>query len=221
MGTKLILIGYWHNRDSPNFPDPAWFVDETWDADERSKVISHLQTATYMPYACGGLSWCRFRCGEKAMGSREQTDGVYLWPEGLLHYIDKHNVKPPQQFIDHIMNYKPASHSIDTIDVDIDTDWWLQQTGNNHKQFTAKHPTDYGVLEISPETIKSLFKQKIRNVLWKLLYPAVGTNHAESIIANVLNGQTISIKGDFAPISDEVRNECMRLGVKVSFTMIE
>lgn len=218
MINKLILIGYWHNRDNPHYPDPAWFVDETWGINERNKVIAHLQTATYMPYACGGGSWCRFRCGEKSVGSRELTDGVYVWPEGYIHYVQLHQVKPPQQFIDHVLSYTSPSFSIENCNVDIA--WWLQQAGFNRILFTANHPTDYGLLEIVPEAIKPFFMQKVRDVLWAFLYPTIGYKKTEQAIAEVLEGKTTSIAGEFVPF-ETISSECKRLGVKLSFTLLE
>jgi hypothetical protein len=47
------------------------------------------------------VSWCRF-CGAEN-GSSERSDGVYLWPEGLAHYIRRHNVRLPAAVIEHIL----------------------------------------------------------------------------------------------------------------------
>src|SRR5262245_41277400 len=51
--------------------------------------------------ACRGLSWCRFRCGvaNQEMGCREFTDGEWVWPEGLTHYVRAHSVLLPEEFI--------------------------------------------------------------------------------------------------------------------------
>jgi hypothetical protein len=37
------------------------------------------------------------------MGSHDLTDGVFVWPEGYAHYIEKHDVKPPREFIEHVL----------------------------------------------------------------------------------------------------------------------
>ena len=37
------------------------------------------------------------------MGCRELSDGTYVWPEGLAHYVEEHNVRLPQQFVDHVL----------------------------------------------------------------------------------------------------------------------
>lgn len=45
-----------------------------------------------------GYSRCRF-CGEMN-GSAELTDGTYIWPEGLAHYLCDHNMRLPQVLVD-------------------------------------------------------------------------------------------------------------------------
>jgi hypothetical protein len=48
----------------------------------------------------GGFSTCRFGCAG-AVGSRELTDGVWLWPEGLGHYVETHAICLPDDFLAH------------------------------------------------------------------------------------------------------------------------
>src|ERR1700736_1825718 len=98
--SRLVLIGYWRNTGSPEWPDPADFVDEAWDAAERHMVSAYLESAT-VPWTSMGFSPCRL-CG-KPNGSVEYTDGTYLWPEGLSHYVRDHSVHLPQAVIDHIL----------------------------------------------------------------------------------------------------------------------
>ncbi|MEO0585661.1 MAG: hypothetical protein AAF135_25850, partial [Bacteroidota bacterium] len=52
-----------------------------------------------------GFDWCRFRCGFTAPITYH-SDGYYLWQEDFLHYIEQHDVKPPQDFIDHVLQNK-------------------------------------------------------------------------------------------------------------------
>src|SRR5262249_50221737 len=57
-----------------------------------------------------GYSTCRFFCGKKwrsrgmslstrLLGSDELTDGEWIWPEGLPHYIEAHYVCLPEEFV--------------------------------------------------------------------------------------------------------------------------
>ena len=104
----LKFIGYWvrpkteYTEASVGLPDPHDFVDEKWDAVQRNAVLRHLQAGTVFE-SWRGWSWCRFKCGEHKMGSQCLTDGKYVWPQGFAHYIAEHGVKPPQEFIDHVL----------------------------------------------------------------------------------------------------------------------
>jgi hypothetical protein len=39
--------------------------------------------------------------GRGVGGVTPMTDGVWFWPAGLIYFIEKYNVRVPQQFIDH------------------------------------------------------------------------------------------------------------------------
>lgn len=55
-----------------------------------------------------GYSFCRFDCGteDKKMGCSDLTDGVWVWPEGLSHYVELHNVLLPVDFLNHMEQQK-------------------------------------------------------------------------------------------------------------------
>ncbi len=102
----LLKVGYWRpNKISPwsaieelKLPDVRTMVDETWDLSELEIVLKHLKNGRIKDHYKGWSS-CRF-CGIEN-GSCDKTDNTYLWPEGFEHYIEKHNVKPPIEFIEH------------------------------------------------------------------------------------------------------------------------
>lgn len=100
MAKSLIAVGYWITslNDDSLFP-PQEFVRTGLPAG----VASYLKSAeTYEQYR--GLSWCRFQCGvpSRDMGSRDLTDGTWVWPEGLAHYVESHGVNLPSRFVDRI-----------------------------------------------------------------------------------------------------------------------
>jgi hypothetical protein len=100
MGKSLTAVGYWITslRDDTLFP-PQEFVRTNLGVD----VASYLRSGeTYEQYR--GLSWCRFQCGIplRDMGSRDLTDGTWVWPEGLAHYVESHSVNLPPRFVGHI-----------------------------------------------------------------------------------------------------------------------
>ena len=42
------------------------------------------------------------------MGTKCLTlDGTWVWPEGFAHSIEAHSVRPPQEFIDHLLSADP------------------------------------------------------------------------------------------------------------------
>jgi hypothetical protein len=94
-------IGFWKESFLDDLPNPHLLVDANWSPAERLIVIAYLRSGSVRDRFFG-FSWCRFECGipEQEMGNRELTDGVYVWPEGYVHYIERHGVKPPTDFIE-------------------------------------------------------------------------------------------------------------------------
>lgn len=102
----LRAVGYWNSpadrvSDGHRFPDPALLVCTDWCAPERKQIVAYLRAGqTYAQWR--GLSYCRFRCGvsDCDMGSRCLTDGLWVWPEGLPHYVECHGVRLPDEFVE-------------------------------------------------------------------------------------------------------------------------
>lgn len=111
----LRLIGYWRGpHESDTLPDPRDWVDPLWDLEQRDRVINHLRKGFPANYQMG-YSECRI-CGCRN-GSSELTDGHYLWPEGLVHYVEAHDVRLPHEFVHHVDEFM-IPHS------KVDLDWW-------------------------------------------------------------------------------------------------
>lgn len=101
--TERKEIGFWRDGITPHL-----FVDEKWSSGEDCRVVTRYLQAGYLDSFEFGYSYCRFAgCpgavfgGTREMGCTALTDGVYVWPEGLLHYVTQHNVRPPEAFIKH------------------------------------------------------------------------------------------------------------------------
>jgi hypothetical protein len=121
--TRLILIGYWRSDQDPSWPDPAELVDTNWDPNERALVASYLEAGTVV-VTYMGYSPCRL-CAKRDNGSVELTDGVYVWPNGLAHYVAEHSVRLPGQIVDHILGRETEFERGIT---NYDTDWWKHAT---------------------------------------------------------------------------------------------
>jgi hypothetical protein len=95
-------------------------VDAGWDHDERDMVEDYLRRG-FVVRACMGYSPCRI-CG-RANGSLELSDGTYVWPEGLAHYVSDHAVRLPEPFVSHVQAM------IETLEASgRDESWWRGQT---------------------------------------------------------------------------------------------
>lgn len=57
-----------------------------------------------------GYSPCRL-CGDND-GALELSDGVFVWPEGLRHYVVDHGVRLPQEFVSHVVTASVCPRSI-------------------------------------------------------------------------------------------------------------
>ena len=101
---KLEAIGFWFNDRAPSgYPRPQLLVG-TWPKRQRMHVLAHLRTGMVFE-AYGSKSYCRFACGHRAMGSCDQSDGVFVWPEGLAHYVEAHSVTLPAHFVRHAVEH--------------------------------------------------------------------------------------------------------------------
>lgn len=106
MRDALIAIGYWRDLDTPEhpavWPEPQRLVNVTWP--HRDPVTAHLNRGVEF-LGSMGISGCRF-CNQ-TNGSLDLTDGVYLWPEGLAHYVSEHGVFLPEAFVAHVAEAPP------------------------------------------------------------------------------------------------------------------
>jgi len=212
--TELILIGYWQSFYELQYPDPGSFVDEAWDQEEKEQIVAYLKAAPQMPYAFAGLSWCRFRCGINHLGSLEYTDGKYLWPEGLVHYVEVHNVKLPREVLDHMLanEIKPLAD-----DYKVDTTWWLQQKGENTIVKTFNDPLDIGILTIAQVHDKRKHKQE--EAIRFYLMDAFGVKRSLAAVDAILSGQETSIKGRFKNVNGFIA-KLPAIGLKGSFQYV-
>jgi hypothetical protein len=84
-------------------------LDRLWVAD----YLDHGQVAASFM----GASRCRV-C-TRLNGSRDLTDGDYLWPEGLSHYVRAHGLRLPAEFLAHV---EQRLHNLE--ELERDGSWW-------------------------------------------------------------------------------------------------
>lgn len=126
----LIAIGYWRGPLEPDLPDPSQWQDATWSWAEQQQVLTYLrQGRRLMEWM--GYSWCRFACGisEASMGTSDVTDGTYIWPEALPHYLECHQVRLPAAFVEHVLQQscfpQATAQRVDEM-ANEDYEWWRQ-----------------------------------------------------------------------------------------------
>ena len=96
-------IGFWHEPQSGRLPaDPTRLVRPDWAGPLRPRLIEYLRFGHKL-IGYLGSSFCRFQCGapRARLGLWDLTDGVWIWPEGLAHYLEVHGLALPDAFLAH------------------------------------------------------------------------------------------------------------------------
>jgi hypothetical protein len=127
----LKAIGFWiRDLRDESYPAPQELVGELPEERRRS-LTQYLESgATFEQYL--GYAWCRFVCGAPTesgaapmntrVGTRDLTDGTWVWPEGLAHYVREHGIVLPEEFMEHAASGTPRR----TPDSDepVETEFW-------------------------------------------------------------------------------------------------
>lgn len=99
---RLEVLGWWFHERAPDaLPLPQRLV-APWPAPERTAVLSYLRAGAPL-VVYDAASHCRFACTDVDMGRRDLTDGTFVWPDGLWHYVERHLVRLPEHFVAHVL----------------------------------------------------------------------------------------------------------------------
>ena len=130
--TPRVYVGYWHSFGPfASLPHPQCLVDHGWEFRRRRPIVSYLEGgrvfANYM-----GYSRCRF-C-RTSNGTTDLTDGLWIWPEGLGHYVASHGVRLPDEFVAHAERSEfrvPDAPHLDLVPANWRTFWedWCAEHG--------------------------------------------------------------------------------------------
>lgn len=125
-------IGYWYQPNDltglgPRLPEPSFLVLPGWiEPQQKQQLLRYLRSAPLFE-VYRGYSWCRFHCSASdcEMGNREFWDGDWVWPEGLAHYIENHDVKLPDAFVRDAVSRTPPSSRAPPSILEVDFDFWM------------------------------------------------------------------------------------------------
>lgn len=113
-------VGYWKTEEHLDYPEPADLIDFSWSEASRCDVANYL-THGLIAGSWAGIAKCRI-C-KTSLGFRDLSDGVFVWPEGLDHYVLVHAVRLPEEFLLHINSVSDALDEAKRT-----SDWWIEQT---------------------------------------------------------------------------------------------
>jgi len=80
-------------------PNPNDLVTFLGSIAPRQQVLAYLDTGHVF---VSSLGWSTCRCcgiSGSEMGDSDLTDGTWVWPEGLSHYLRMHGVPLPEEFL--------------------------------------------------------------------------------------------------------------------------
>jgi len=98
----LNYVGYW-SHDYDDEITPSFLVGDFHEVQKRN-IVKYLRSGI-RGIEFQGYARCRFECNasySKEMGNTDFSDGLWIWPEGLAHYVEAHNLLLPQTFISHM-----------------------------------------------------------------------------------------------------------------------
>jgi hypothetical protein len=112
-------VGFW---DADNKPED--FEDPSWDLAERDAVATYLTKNTGRTYfrnsADVTATKCRI-CAKSLDSTHDVSDLVWVWPQEYGHYLTEHNLKPSEEFIEHVLARSGIRRAWTRVDEPVET----------------------------------------------------------------------------------------------------
>ncbi len=118
MNKESAFFGFWKTSEfDPD--DSPWVhdcIDVNWKPADKNKLFKYIDSCPLV-IVSGSIRTKCLLCDDELASSDFVSDGKWLWPKDLTHYMLKHFVRLPDKFIEHIrkMNYDYPR--------EIDIDW--------------------------------------------------------------------------------------------------
>jgi hypothetical protein len=81
------------------------------------------------------------------MGNSDLTDGTWVWPQGLVHYVDEHGLGLPEEFVDQVLANKAVvpplreeirtmthAQKVTTVDRGFWNQWYVDLVGVSNRE---------------------------------------------------------------------------------------
>jgi len=141
----LKLIGHWSGTSEyeGDLIHPQYLRDKVSDSRDRERLVEYLKSGLLI-IECMGYSFCRLPGGppDKEMGCGYQTDGVWIWPEGLWIYVAQFGVELPDEFICHVeQNDYKIPEDLDEVALNkggFDTTFWKEWCRRKRSERTCQ-----------------------------------------------------------------------------------
>lgn len=94
----LIYEGHWNNdrNDYPEFP----MVVAAEDLPDKAAILKRLADREALAARHKFYAFSTCRCCGQVNGDTHYQHGRFIWPDGFRHYIEVHNIKPSDVFLD-------------------------------------------------------------------------------------------------------------------------
>ncbi len=106
-------FGLWKNAESDPFEVPLFrdVVDPGWNPHDLTKMLTYLRECPVALASGAKPAPCPI-CGETLndLGC-QRSDGTWVWPASLEHYVSRHHVRLPDRMVEHIRSrgYTPPT----------------------------------------------------------------------------------------------------------------
>lgn len=103
MDVRERWFGFWRvdaGNDS-HLPLLSTWTAPEWQPEDRDALLSYVENAPLVVASSDLKSPCLV-CGAFQSSSDFRSDGDWLWPADLVHYISQHRVRLPESMILHI-----------------------------------------------------------------------------------------------------------------------
>ena len=134
-------VGYWGGGadDPKDLPTPQVLVRTLWQFGRRARIARYLANGNVLGGWCG-TALCRL-CDE-SFGACDMTDGVWIWPERLEHYVLEHAVSLPGTFLE---TMRSNAWQVPKVPDTAGMSRWLEEGVGHYGDLSARHPTFFQV----------------------------------------------------------------------------